>query len=644
METIGIRTGPIRLPNAMSLAMAFAVVSVISVWWVDHASAKITDQQREVVDEVMGRLLSVTDQPEGYDVWPPEWKIIDNDDINAFAWLDPQKKPQHVPIVRIHRGLIEDLVEYDADQLAFILGHEIAHLTAGHVIETPGETELTFAVFGREHEIEADRLGIQLAVKAGFSYRGGLRAPERFREVGQEYTSFEGIGTDHPSWADRIALMQDDEVQAQIWRSMSAFETGVFLLDAEKYEAAELCFERVVKEFPKCYEGWANLGYARLMRYCDALEPEDLEAFDIGQLVIGGFYRRPLSLGAKIRGVDEGLWFEAMGSLKQALLLNDELILAKANLAVAYLVRPKSPDVGNAARLYEEVAQQLRENRSLDKLDPLNRAALLTNSWVGVFHDDEAEGAAILEEIDNYLRQAERLQRAQPTETSPIRQAINYTRAVSLAAGDQSSRREALRLFEEYLTATTNASSWWPLAYQRYVKTAEALGVTPKAKDDFGKKAQQEWRIITGITAVDGEPVLLSSPTREVLERLGTPDTTVPVVEDMRLKLYTYDDLGVTFLGAENIVAIIINGPEAQHITLQRKGLSTQTEELHVGMSQERLEELLGDGWERTSMSVVDSDVKHQVYEKVGLAVMFRDRIVTEFVVLVPPRLGDRKS
>jgi hypothetical protein len=62
---------------------------------------------------------------------------------------------------------------------------------------------------------------------------------------------------------------------------MAAFENGVTFLAVED-DAAELCFERVAREFPACYEAWANLGYARLMRYCGTLSRADLRELGSG--------------------------------------------------------------------------------------------------------------------------------------------------------------------------------------------------------------------------------------------------------------------------------------------------------------------------------------------------------------------------
>ena len=106
-----------------------------------------------------------------------------------------------------------------------------------------------------------------------------------------DYSSFEGLGKDHPSWKDRIALL--DEEQAPLWHAMAAFQTAPTSWSPSSTAPPSACFRAVTREFPACHEAWANLGYALLMRYCDGLEVDDLRRFDLGQLAVGGFYRHP---------------------------------------------------------------------------------------------------------------------------------------------------------------------------------------------------------------------------------------------------------------------------------------------------------------------------------------------------------------
>src|SRR5438876_364084 len=98
-------------------------------------------------------------------------------------------------------------------------------------------------------------------------YKSGVRAAFHEWKLLGDYSNFEGIKATHPSWAERLTFL--DKGQEHIWKAMAAFQNGYFFLHAEQYVTAESCFDKVVKDFPDCAEAWANLGYARLMQYCD---------------------------------------------------------------------------------------------------------------------------------------------------------------------------------------------------------------------------------------------------------------------------------------------------------------------------------------------------------------------------------------
>ncbi len=604
--------------------------------------AKLTDEQIAMVDRVMQRLLAVAQEPEGYDAWPPTWKLIDSDEENAFATTVKDERPKKVPMIRVYRGLLENVAQMNEHRLAFVLGHELAHLLCGHVINAAGETAVTAAAFGREAEIEADVLGMQLAVKAGFSYREAMGAPQRFRDMGHEYTSFEGIGTDHPSWSERLSLLETDERQAEYWRAASAFETGVFLLQAQNYASAEPCFEQVVKDFPKCHEAWVNLGYAQLMQYCDALEPDDLREFGIGQLIVGGFYQRPEAY----RGAaDEDLWWSAVGAFQRALTLKPDLLLAKANLALAYLVQPSGkPDVGKAAKLYSEVEAMLRTEGSAENVDPLTRAALLSNAWVGVFHTDAARGAAVMEQVNRYLQMAENSRGGQAG-ARQVRAALRYTQATSLAAaGGADQQREALRLFEEYLAATPSSSSWWPLAYEQYTAAAAKLSVTPKSEAALAKSVTSNWRLASGVATPGGVMVTISTPTKKAVAALGESATGEELIAGRFVKRYDYPEQGIAILGDRRVFAIVLAGPNAPALELRRNSLGAQVESLSIGMPRATVEALLGDAWTSTNTSIIDPKKRHEFYEKVGVAVRYEDGKVAEIIVTVAADFGSDKG
>lgn len=140
------------------------------------------------VENIGSRIVSAANQTQIN--W--QYEVFDSDDLNAFVLPGGQ--------VGVYRGLL-DKVEND-DQLAAVLGHETGHVTARHGAErysqqiaagvggavaqvaiaksdTKYKRELagvlgmgvTFGIilpYSRKHELEADRIGVDYMVKAGY--------------------------------------------------------------------------------------------------------------------------------------------------------------------------------------------------------------------------------------------------------------------------------------------------------------------------------------------------------------------------------------------------------------------------------------------------------------------------------------------
>ncbi|WP_371373024.1 M48 family metalloprotease [Thalassotalea aquiviva] len=152
--------------------------------------------------------------------------IIDSPDINAFALPGGY--------IYINRGILAYL---DSEaQLAAILAHEIAHVTARHVVRQDaarkGAGALTVATvittgsatlsdmsslwgsaavqgYGREMELEADGFGAEYLYKSGYSPMamvetiGVLKDQEKFnryraKEEGRKIKSYHGVFSTHP--------------------------------------------------------------------------------------------------------------------------------------------------------------------------------------------------------------------------------------------------------------------------------------------------------------------------------------------------------------------------------------------------------------------------------------------------------------
>jgi predicted Zn-dependent protease len=124
-----------------------------------------------------------------------------------------------------------DLCQSNPDEIAFILGHEMAHVIRGHAMNRivsssainiasrvgPARGPLSGwlrrvgvqfleSAYSRDMETEADRLGVRLVAAAGFDPKGGaklfarlakLRSPDSQINLGKYFSS-------HPSFEARI--------------------------------------------------------------------------------------------------------------------------------------------------------------------------------------------------------------------------------------------------------------------------------------------------------------------------------------------------------------------------------------------------------------------------------------------------------
>jgi predicted Zn-dependent protease len=195
----------------------------------EEVSAKLRSefgvyQDKDVTKYVslVGKLLAQGSSRPNLD-W--QFIVLDTDGVNAFA--------SPGGIVHVTRGLL-GLVKNEAE-LAGVLGHEITHVTAKHTVraieknkavsltaqEVGGSGGLSESVvsklagaayktiisnaFDRDDEVEADRVGIGLANKAGYSPRGLLDVLKRLAERNKDQDQPNGLFASHPLITDRLA-------------------------------------------------------------------------------------------------------------------------------------------------------------------------------------------------------------------------------------------------------------------------------------------------------------------------------------------------------------------------------------------------------------------------------------------------------
>lgn len=163
-----------------------------------------------------------------------EYVVLQSDDVNAFAL--PGGK------VAVYTGLLK-LVKSD-DELACVMGHEIAHVTSRHGAERTSQTEAVQGLgmlgsalmdfekidpakqnlilgayglasnvgvllpFSRTHESEADAIGLRFAAQAGYDPRAAVTFWQRMSAANANQSKPPAWLSTHPADATRIANLQ----------------------------------------------------------------------------------------------------------------------------------------------------------------------------------------------------------------------------------------------------------------------------------------------------------------------------------------------------------------------------------------------------------------------------------------------------
>jgi predicted Zn-dependent protease len=135
--------------------------------------------------------------------------------------------------VFVTRGVLE-LCRGNRDECAFVLGHEMAHVLRRHAIDrvmassmlnaAVGRLSIAGGVLGRsvaglaatllqqgysrDQELEADALGVRLAVAAGFDGGAAVRLLDRLAGAGGDIAGLAAYFASHPPFEVRVAGIQ----------------------------------------------------------------------------------------------------------------------------------------------------------------------------------------------------------------------------------------------------------------------------------------------------------------------------------------------------------------------------------------------------------------------------------------------------
>jgi beta-barrel assembly-enhancing protease len=148
-----------------------------------------------------------------------------DDDFSVYLVKD--KENNAFSSVGGHLYLTTGMMKFlrNDDELAWVIGHEMAHVTCGHcdrkaktihvaggfgdIVETGASVGLMLtAPFGQGDEYEADSKGRQYAKEAGYDTKAGLEVLRRFKKDEGEYDDLEKMFRSHPFSEERISRLE----------------------------------------------------------------------------------------------------------------------------------------------------------------------------------------------------------------------------------------------------------------------------------------------------------------------------------------------------------------------------------------------------------------------------------------------------
>jgi predicted Zn-dependent protease len=184
-----------------------------------NRDAAQVERVREIARRLIGQTAVFRPDAQG---WSWETNVISSKEVNA--WCMPGGK------IAVYSGLIDRLQPTDAE-LAAVMGHEIAHALREHGRERASQAmaqSLAIGVLGaaagisgsamdltqtvldltfnlpnsRTDETEADRIGVELAARAGYDPRAAVSLWQKMERLGGGQRP-EFLST-HPAYASRI--------------------------------------------------------------------------------------------------------------------------------------------------------------------------------------------------------------------------------------------------------------------------------------------------------------------------------------------------------------------------------------------------------------------------------------------------------
>ncbi len=226
IEVQGTKPAPVDIPAAAPKTVGIDAANAEHKRMVSLFGGEYHDAKAErYLNDILVKLANAGDRPSE----PYRVTILNSPVVNAFA-LPPNN-------LYATRGLLA--LANDASEIAAVMAHEIAHITARHAMqraeqekraavisqaasviqsrqkgeEVEASAKQSFASFSRQQELDADEIGIKDMARAGFDPYGATRflvslgrwSTFRASLVGQSNADKPDLLATHPSTPERVA-------------------------------------------------------------------------------------------------------------------------------------------------------------------------------------------------------------------------------------------------------------------------------------------------------------------------------------------------------------------------------------------------------------------------------------------------------
>ena len=465
--------------------------------------------------------------------------------------------------VVIGADLIEDVCLKQPTRLAVIIGHELGHLSLGHVTRSGKRRgdALELADLDREQEFAADEAGVRYALAAGYG-----DAASAATDLWQLMKTLYGNDTPlepasafraHPTQSERIANFQTDPNRKRLWRALVTYDNGVSYLQLGDWLAAQGCFESAQSQFPGSPEVLTNLGYAKMMQYYAAL-PAAVRWRIGGEISCLAFVTtRPAIRGGT--DTDKAPLQQAISHFRQALVLGPAFTVAQANLGTALVMDPDaSPEqLGEASALLASAAQAAEmAGGEAVRADAVANLAL-AQARIASRSDADAPRKCFIEAYGRL-----------PDADRNLALALNL--GASLADADtETDWNRGETLLSQYLRQTPDESYYHRVAARQWAVVRHKLG---KDSSDVPRQARSDWIPAKSLSLNNGKAVLYLQQSWSRAQQALVPyrTTIVPVPGAPESFVCDCPDLGLqlrVFRGTLRV--IVLTSMAAPTVTLR---------------------------------------------------------------------------